>query len=150
MFEPEEVHYNEEQLTRSIMLLSESIALLDFPTFDDSFESIWLGVAIQGSTMDPVFVSIYMGEMMRRIYLYNLMSTKERKLMDSSPSPMETARNTQWCHEIVKKMAESAFQDMYAEACQEAYTFIGDDQWFRYKWPNKPHSRADVSLAKPT
>jgi len=86
-----------------------------------------------------IFVSFYMGEITRRLFYYKMLSKREMTL---DVRVVDTQECKKWIEHIIKFFAEEAFTDLYVESCNESYSFPGDDQWFKYRWPRKIHSRA--------
>lgn len=87
------------------------------------------------------FVFFYMGELGKRFFYYEMLS--KRPLADTFPLLKEqTLMCQKWVQHIVGSFAEEAFTDVYTDSCNESYSFVGDDPWFKYKWPLKVHSRA--------
>lgn len=82
------------------------------------------------------FISIYMGEMMRRLFYYDLL---HRKPM--TPPPLISAdmvdRVHSWISKLLDGIADEAFVDTYVEHCAFAYNFIGDEKWFRFSRPTE-------------
>jgi hypothetical protein len=92
-----------------------------------------------------IFVSLYMGEMLRRFFYYEMLSKKKIEIegLESRihlKSQIDKCRL--WVESVVNFFAEEAFVDLYVESCAESYAFVGDDKWFKYIWPQKVHSRA--------
>jgi hypothetical protein len=88
-----------------------------------------------------IFVSFYMGEICRRLFYYEMLSKRALKL-PGVHGIIDTQRCRSWIEHIVKFFAEEAFTDLYVDSCNESYSFPGDDQWFKFRWPRKIHSRA--------
>lgn len=98
-----------------------------------------------------VFVTYYMGEVARRFFYYELLS---KRLILFQPSILgadrvqsfdlkkQTARCKAWVAHIIEYFADEAFTDLYTETCNESYGFVGDDAWFKYRFPLKVHTRA--------
>jgi hypothetical protein len=93
-----------------------------------------------------VFVSFYLGEIMRRLFYYEMLSKRQMSMVDiglSSPTILRIAEKCKaWIENLVNFFAEEAFIDLYVESCTDSYAFVGDDSWFKYSWPQKIHSRA--------
>lgn len=87
------------------------------------------------------FVFFYMGEISKRFFYYDMLT--KRPIPNTFPLLKEqTIACQKWIQHIVGFFAEEAFTDVYTEICNDSYSFVGDDQWFKYKWPLKVHSRA--------
>ncbi len=87
------------------------------------------------------FVAFYMGEIMRRFFYYDLLRNNVLPLgAPALQAHRERVRG--WVAQIVRAIPDDAFDDLYARvAADEAYTFVGDDAWFKYAWPSQVHSR---------
>src|SRR5690606_21618275 len=85
------------------------------------------------------FCCFYMGEIMRRMYYYNVhcKSNALPKLMKKKVPYKDYAKNVEeWIRKMVMEdTPEEAFKDLYIETCNESYTFAGDFEWFKFKWP---------------
>lgn len=100
-----------------------------------------------------VFVACYMGEIARRFFYYDMLSKRLLPLENVVPPRggaaggndvlrQETAHCKAWIESMIHFFADEAFTDLYTETCNESYAFVGDDAWFKYKFPLKVHSRA--------
>ncbi len=89
-----------------------------------------------------VFCSIYYHALYRRIYMYDTCVKKRVPKAKTDPlrgsvfaSP--AARLQHFVeHEI--KIASETFEEEYKKACEEAYIFPGDLEWFKYQNPDIP------------
>jgi hypothetical protein len=80
-----------------------------------------------------IFCSIYFHTIQRRLYFYD--TCTRRKLVP--PLGRSTARIALFIeHEI--KLGEENFEEEYKKACEEAYEFPGDLEWFKYENPDVP------------
>jgi hypothetical protein len=82
------------------------------------------------------FCTIYFHAIQRRIFYYE----KVRKA-DALPPAVDDAmveRVRQWISSVVDGLGNEGFEDCYAKACEEAYNFPGDREWFKYRYPNLP------------
>lgn len=90
-----------------------------------------------------VFSALYAGGLVRRLLYYDMLS-ENRLQIDLRRRPLsyfaEAAQK--WVHKIVIGFADEAFADMFGSIVPEGYNFMGDDQWFKFYWPHKIHSRA--------
>lgn len=93
-----------------------------------------------------IFVSFYMGEIARRMFYYNMLNKRMLALPGFSPAPIVPLCKLFMEH-VIRFFAEEAFTDIYVESCNESYAFVGDDVWYKYRYPLEIHSRA-ACLAK--
>lgn len=95
------------------------------------------------------FCYFYMGEIQRCLFHYDML--KARPAITGCDGAALGAKAFDWLTRIVMAYADDAFEEMYAtRAVQRGYQFVGDDNWFRYMWPNKVHSRgACVTQIRP-
>lgn len=96
-----------------------------------------------------VFVACYMGEVLRRFFYYELLSKRLISMDTVSPEggvpsfgKAQIVSCKEWIAYLISFFADEAFTDLYTETCNESYAFVGDDVWFKYKFPLKVHSRA--------
>lgn len=91
------------------------------------------------------FCSFYLSEIMRRFYYYHLIINHPPLISLTKETMTQVSSSVQaWVEkEVVDSMPDEAFTDMYAENCNHAYNFSGDDRWFKYKWPVKVHTRSE-------
>ena len=95
------------------------------------------------------FCTFYLGELKRRFFYHDIFARKQSlvdrlapggRLLAALPAMAHNVRA--WVHRIVNALAEQAFGDMYfQDTCPDAYRYVGDDRWFRYRWPVKTCSR---------
>lgn len=82
------------------------------------------------------FIAMYMGEMARRLFYYDLLHKKPM-----IPAPLISAdmvsRIQEWVTTILNGIADEAYVDTYMEHCAFAYNFIGDEKWFRFSRPTE-------------
>ena len=88
------------------------------------------------------FCSFYMGSVLRRFYYYDhLKENQMDPIVDlgllTEEIEQATQRTETWLKDIASKMPEESILDMYAEVCEEAYQFPGDERYFGFKYPRK-------------
>lgn len=96
-----------------------------------------------------MFCFFYMSEVQRSLYHYDLLRQRP-PLRDMDAAALGT-RVFDWLSRIVMAYADDAFEDLYsARAVQDGYRFVGDDEYFKYAFPNNVHSRgACITLLRP-
>ncbi len=107
-----------------------------------------------------MFTSNYMGVLLYRFYYYDLL--KERPmigggrggsqglLLTSELAKELGERAKAWVLSVAKGMPEDTFDEQYVKATRDAYTFPGDDMWFRYKWSgHRPEPGAFIREIRP-
>lgn len=102
------------------------------------------------------FNCFYMGELMRRLFYYDIHvqndAMGEVRNWDMPRSLSDYAEKTkEWVERMVMEdTPEEAFQDLYIEVCNEAYNYVGDFVWFKYKWPLRSQSiAANLAAMRP-
>lgn len=95
-----------------------------------------------------MFCSFYLGEVMRRLFYTEMLSKRAMALPELVPAKRQLYAETtkKWAATIIEGFADEAFSDLYGETCNDAYSFVGDDRWFKYKWANRVHSRGACLL----
>jgi len=87
-----------------------------------------------------MFCFFYMSEVQRSLYHYELL--RQRPPLRGMDAPALGTRVFDWLSRIVMAYADDAFEDLYtSRAVQDGYHFVGDDEYFRYAFPNNVHSR---------
>lgn len=96
-----------------------------------------------------MFCFFYMSEIHRCFYHYDILKT--RPPLRGFDASALAAKTYEWLTRVVMAYADDSFEDMYTiKAVPEGYHFVGDDDWFRYAWPNSVHSRgACVTQIRP-
>jgi len=79
------------------------------------------------------FCSIYFHAIQRRIFYFDKVR-KEKIDVDKAM----VKRVEEWISDVVDSLGNEGFEDCYAKACEEAYNFPGDREWFKYRYPNLP------------
>ena len=90
-----------------------------------------------------VWCSFYFGAIMRRIYYWeNLKKNLIR------PKIFMVDGELQRCQDaialIAEQLGEDAFEDIYADTCDEAYAIPGDSEWFAYRYPAKQPAMGNI------
>jgi hypothetical protein len=103
----------------------------------------------QATTPYYAFCSFYLGEIMRRLFQYELIGANRLSVTQTLASTLRaTAKRV--IARAVNGFADEAFEDIYAQVTPEGYRFPGDDSWFHYAWPHKVHSRgACIAALRP-
>lgn len=83
-----------------------------------------------------MFASNYMGTILYRFYYYDLLK-RNGMSRETIPFEMLATRAKEWITDIAKKMPEDTFDELYVRATRDAYTFPGDEWWYRYKKPGE-------------
>ena len=79
------------------------------------------------------FCTIYFHAIQRRLFYYDQIA-QERIEID----PRVVERIREWVTDLVDGLGPEGFEDCYSNACEEAYNFPGDREWFRYRYPDLP------------
>jgi hypothetical protein len=86
------------------------------------------------------FCSIYMGEILQRFFYYDLL--RPNATIEVPRADLIAASGHTWVTKVVMELADEAFDDLYTRtASEEGYTFVGDDLWFKYSFPNTQSGR---------
>lgn len=80
------------------------------------------------------FCTIYFHAIQRRLFYLDNIKHGPRRNIDASV--IERVR--QWIVDLVDGLGPEGFEDCYSKACEEAYNFPGDREWFRYRYPDLP------------
>lgn len=81
------------------------------------------------------FCSIYFHVIWRRLH-YIEMIPKAKEPIHVSPESVQ--RCQKWLEDIVcKQMSTEVFEDMYTDSCEESYVFPGDEEWFKFRFPDR-------------
>lgn len=100
------------------------------------------------------FCTFYFGEIMRRLYHIHALRDNEMDIVPIMGAGMSferiVANTREWVDGFVRKFPDEAFEDLYVQTCKLGYAYVGDDGWFKYKWPNKIRSRgACIAMLRP-
>jgi hypothetical protein len=82
------------------------------------------------------FCTIYFHAIQRRIFYYEHVQKSDRLPAEVDEAMVERVRL--WVADVVDSLGQEGFEDCYAKACEEAYNFPGDREWFKYRYPNLP------------
>ncbi len=102
-----------------------TLEILDYPRGRMAEES-----AVIPSREYMVFCSIYFHALQRRLYMYDTCVRKNVPRIASGRFQHFVE------HEI--KLGSETFEEEYKKACEEAYVFPGDLEWFKYQNPDMP------------
>jgi hypothetical protein len=87
------------------------------------------------------FVTFHLGEILRRFFYYDLTRLRGLELPERLDVGVIRESARAWVRAKVDSFAEQAFDDLYSGLAKDAYHFVGDDEWFRFGWPQRVHSR---------
>lgn len=175
MWQKPVLHYTQVEVMDMIFFLTQTLNMVPkdcIEEFRSVFEETWIRASIlmqeahPASVLDaesmriPIqtdalfianrlfgtFVALYMGEIMRRFFYYDMLLKKPMQYVPA-PTPELVKQVTDWIVGFVNGFADEAFIDMYVENCPFAYNFPHDDEWFKYAHFTEVHSRA-ACLAK--
>ena len=138
--------YKQEDVMQALLMITERINYLPFEAFEETKKLLDLlytrnGVFFcQESVFESMslrdymtFCSIYFHAVRRRIFYYELLNGAS-----VGGGPVRHAVK-HWVETIVcGTLGTEGFEDCFAKSCEEAYSFPGDAEWFRYRYPNLP------------
>jgi hypothetical protein len=89
------------------------------------------------------FCTFYLGEITRRFFYYDMLIKNPMKIDPLTKDHMKELGSAcfRWLSRVVDMFAEEAFEDLYHSVNSDGYQFVGDDGWFKYKFPQKIHNR---------
>lgn len=99
-----------------------------------------------------VWCSFYFGAIMRRIYYWenikdNVIRPRivpKKGLPDVDESQGELDRCRSVIAILAEQLGEDAYEDCYANTCDESYSIPGDAEWFAYKFPVKQPAMGNI------
>lgn len=80
-----------------------------------------------------VFNSIYVSEVMRRFFYYDLLSKRPMQLPAAWNAKQFVPSIKLWIERIVNGLPDEAFVDMHFDMCSTSYKFVGDMTWFKFQ-----------------
>ena len=87
-----------------------------------------------------VYASFYLGEVVRRLYHYSVLTPKKLEVPPEAITQAAVERVKRWItHTVVGTFAEEAFEEIHQTVVTErdgAYDLPGDGAWFRYANPS--------------
>jgi len=87
-----------------------------------------------------MFCTIYFNQLFRRIYYYDQIATSIIKMEQPDTLMVE-----EWIKEdVCGTLGTEAIEDTYAQACDDSYTFPGDEEWFKYICPGESADKGPV------
>lgn len=98
-----------------------------------------------------VFYTYYMGEMMRRLYHYDMLVKFPIPPLSADYLLELRTRTEQWVQRVVNTIPDDAFDEMYDKMKSDGYSFLGaDNLWFSYFYPTKTCNRnATITVLRP-
>lgn len=101
-----------------------------------------------------MFTSIYFRAIQRRFFYMDAFDsyTPSQEGASFSIPPEFTANTQKWFEEeVCEALGSQGFQEFYRKACDDAYDFPGDREWFSYRNPGSPLHRGPIldSIRKP-
>lgn len=79
------------------------------------------------------FCTIYFHAIQRRLHHLHQIRRLELTLPEGTELRVE-----KWVQELTEALGPEGFDDCYSKACEEAYNFPGDREWFKYRYPDQP------------
>lgn len=107
-------------------------ATMRIPLVTDEAEQLFIGNRLFGT-----FVAMYLGEIMRRLFYYDLLHRKTMTLPAGVITPEMVGRVRAWVTDIIDRMADEAFVETYMDNRVFAYNFVGDQKWFKFSKPTE-------------
>jgi hypothetical protein len=87
------------------------------------------------------FCSIYFNQLLRRLYYFDRLTGIVQPLPDDTHADVIA----HWIKTTVcPVLGVEGFEDCYAHACEQVFTFAGDVEWFQYKYPERPSVHGPV------
>jgi hypothetical protein len=85
---------------------------------------------------------IYFNAVQRRLYYWTQLSANVVAIENGWFS----ARNTeQWFeHDVLQSLGEEGYEDIYGEARECSFEFVGDTEWFSYRYPERPKAKGPI------
>ncbi len=108
--------------------------------------SIGKGDLIMWDRNFAIYLSFYMGRIMQRLVYFDHFVTHQMKLPDVRQELITLwgERVKSWVSRIAANTPDEAFLDDFSLHKEGAYSFPGDDDWFKYKWPTEVFKRGIV------
>jgi len=112
----------------------------DDKTLDDPKMRTPVGTEFAFNRLFAAFASIYGGAVQRRFHFFDELTASARIQRGGS----DVASRVQHFFEkqLLPRLPEDTYDDIYDTSVREGYAFAGDDLWFRWAHPTRVHSRA--------
>lgn len=130
--------------TRTAELLSQ---MQPEAVHDDPEMRVQAGELYGPSRLLLAFCTIYTLQLERRLFMHRLLS---RARVRVPPVADLRERTFAWVEHMLETLPEDAFDTLMTEVADDGYRFPGDDAWFRFRWPERVHSRgACITALRP-
>ena len=135
--------YTKQDLQFALLMLTEKLDQLPFEAFNETKKVLELlytrfSMMMQQEKLDRdfcTFCSIYFHAIQRRLFYTE--TVHKTFYLDFPEGSLERCKN--WIEkELCGTLPEELFEEFYDKACERAYWFPGDLEWFKYKYPDEP------------